>query len=84
MISCNQYDYIEIACLYHIPVRLVTESGQIVEGKAMTTNYDAHRRESIVIATATGETQLPTETLVSMTALIENPHFKDIKFTQVS
>ncbi|MCG9595465.1 Rho-binding antiterminator [Vibrio sp. Isolate25] len=84
MISCNQYDYIEIACLYHIPVRLVMESGQIVEGKAKTTSYDEHRRECIVIVSSTGDRHVPTESLVSMTALIENPHFTEVIFTQVS
>ncbi|MDA0120306.1 Rho-binding antiterminator [Vibrio sp. T11.5] len=83
MISCNQYDYIEIACLYHIPVRLVVESGQIVEGKAKTTRYDEHRRESIVIDSSAGEVDVPTESLVSMTALVANPHFNEIFFTQV-
>ncbi|HFU74774.1 MAG TPA: transcriptional antiterminator, partial [Arcobacter sp.] len=27
MISCHQYDYIEIACMYHYPVALTLKSG---------------------------------------------------------
>ncbi|MBU2898260.1 transcriptional antiterminator [Vibrio pectenicida] len=84
MISCSEYDYIEIACLYQIPIRLVTESAQVFEGKAKTTNYDDHRRECIVIETLCGDIQIPTETLVSMTALINNPHFREIVFQQLS
>ena len=84
MISCSEYDYIEIACLYQIHIRLVTESAQVFEGKAKTTNYDDQRRECIVIDTLCGDIQIPTETLVSMTALINNPHFREIVFQHVS
>ncbi|GLT16654.1 hypothetical protein GCM10007938_04300 [Vibrio zhanjiangensis] len=84
MISCSEYDYIEIACLYQIPIRLVTESAQVFEGQAKTTTYNEQRKECIVIGTQSGDMQIPTETLVSMTALIDNPHFGEIIFQQIS
>ena len=33
-ISCDLYDYIEIACLYKIPVRLELKDGSFIEGNA--------------------------------------------------
>ncbi|MCG7488948.1 Rho-binding antiterminator [Vibrio sp. Of14-4] len=84
MISCSEYDYIEIVCLFRIPIRLVTDSAQVFEGRAKTTNYDHQRRECIVIDTPCGDIQIPTSTLVSMTALTDNPHFSEITFQQIS
>lgn len=40
MISCNQYDYIEIACMYKFPLRLTLVSNQVVEGTAIDTVLD--------------------------------------------
>ncbi len=36
-ISCQSYDYIEIACLHHLRVKLVLHSGESIEGVAQTT-----------------------------------------------
>jgi Rho-binding antiterminator len=37
-ISCQSYDYIEIACMHHYSLRLVLNSGEIIEGIAQTTH----------------------------------------------
>ncbi|WP_246747355.1 Rho-binding antiterminator, partial [Vibrio cholerae] len=29
MVSCSQYDYIELACLFHLPVKLTMKSGEV-------------------------------------------------------
>ncbi|MHC6530164.1 Rho-binding antiterminator [Vibrio sp. V39_P1S14PM300] len=84
MMSCSQYDYIEIACLYHLPVRLKLLNGAIVEGTAVDTTYTTERKEAIVIATSSGHETLPTESLQSMQALAANPHFDQVTFTQIA
>ena len=47
MISCSDYDYIEIVCLYHYPVELTMKSGKIVGGIALDTKRNAAKQECI-------------------------------------
>ncbi|GIU24670.1 Rho-binding antiterminator [Shewanella schlegeliana] len=47
MISCNQYDYIEIVCLYRYPIALKLKSGETINGIALDTTRDAKKRECI-------------------------------------
>lgn len=82
MISCSQYDYVEIACLYKLPLKLALTDGSVVEGTAFDTGYDEHRQEVIILNNADVLTQIPTNTLASMTALTANPHFSHIDFQQ--
>ena len=37
MISCHQHDYIEIACLYRLRLRLTLIDGVSLEGQALDT-----------------------------------------------
>ena len=38
MISCNQYDYIEIACMHNLSIELILKNGDGVCGVATDTN----------------------------------------------
>ncbi len=84
MLSCQDHDYIEIACMYHIPVRLALLSGAIIEGKALDCRYDSARREIMLLKTLTGEQQVETADIKSMQALVINPHFDTIDFIQTA
>nr|WP_261833361.1 Rho-binding antiterminator [Vibrio ishigakensis] len=39
MISCSQYDYIELICLYRYPVKLELKSGSVVTGSALESRF---------------------------------------------
>ncbi|WP_260261088.1 Rho-binding antiterminator [Vibrio intestinalis] len=80
MISCSQYDYLEIACMYKLAIKLVLTDGSIVEGTAFDTGYNSDKQEVIVLKIANELTKIPTETLASITALTANPHFNHIDF----
>lgn len=49
MISCNQYDYIEIACMHHLSIELILKNGDGVCGVATDTKRSANRDECIVV-----------------------------------
>ena len=49
MISCNQYDYIEIACMHHLSVELILKNGDEVCGVVTDTKRNANRDECIAI-----------------------------------
>ncbi|OLQ91606.1 transcriptional antiterminator [Vibrio ponticus] len=82
MISCNQYDYLEIACMYHFPLRLVLLDGSIVEGIASDTGYNTHKQECLIIESNGEPRFIPTEQLKSLRVTIDNPHFSSVEFQQ--
>jgi len=84
MISCAQHDYIEIACLYRMPVRLALRSGEKVTGIALDTGRNGNRDECLKLQVGTGEQWIELERLFSMEALNRNPHFQRVQFQQVS
>lgn len=49
-ISCEQYDYIEIACLFHYSVTVYLNNGNLIEGKAFTTRINQLREEELVLS----------------------------------
>lgn len=80
MISCNDYDYIEIVCLYRYPVRLSLKYGVILEGVAIDTKRNDTRAECIELIIE-GERQLVVlEDITKLTVTKENPHFTEVVF----
>ncbi len=47
MISCNHYDYIEIACMHHLRIELILKNGDSVCGVATDTKRNALKQECI-------------------------------------
>ncbi|TBR42478.1 transcriptional regulator [Marinomonas agarivorans] len=105
MISCQQYDYIEIACLFRLPIELTLHTGEKVSGVAQTTSYNQNKEECLQLTPllltnkqTPKEQQVPKEqqasavqqtnitlvlnTVASMQALEQNPHFDRIDFQQ--
>ncbi|MBO0213558.1 Rho-binding antiterminator [Vibrio sp. Vb2880] len=82
MISCSQYDAIELACVYQFPVAVTLLNGDVVQGIAKGTGYNAERQECLVLQQAECERWVATATLRRMQVLIENPHLSDIHFQQ--
>lgn len=105
MISCQQYDYIEIACLFNLPVELTLSDGRKHRGIAQTTSHitieentvankldkdstaktSKTKEESLLLTAISTNKETITVVLakvVSMQALINNPHFDHISFAQ--
>ncbi|AEE23599.1 MAG: Rho-binding antiterminator [Paraglaciecola chathamensis] len=80
--KCAEQDYIEIACLYKIPIVLTLDNSNKVEGVAKDTAYNEHKEECIVLDTADGELSIALNLIHSMQALKANPHFTLVKFTK--
>ena len=47
--SCEQQDYLELACMRGYELRAVTRDGHIVEGRAIDIRMDDNRNEFLVI-----------------------------------
>ena len=93
MISCDLYDIIEIACMYHFSVELTLKNGECVSGIADTividkevTNKDRQECIRLVDDMQVDEKKspllIPLSTLAFMRALTPNSHFNTIDFDE--
>jgi Rho-binding antiterminator len=80
MMSCSDYDYIEIACMHRYPIRMHLINGEQLEAIAIDTKRNQQKQECIQVE-FNGEHKLVVlDTLQSMEVLVENPHFKEVTF----
>ncbi len=80
MMSCHQYDYIEIACLYHLPVLLVLSNGESIQGVAQDTLRNAAGQECLLLSVDHAKQTVVLDMIKTMQAQIKNPHFDQIEF----
>ena len=80
MISCEQHDYIEIACLYSYRVRLILDSGADLEGTAVDTGRNQSNEECIKIRVGNADNLVVLDSIKTLEVLVENPHFNSVTF----
>ncbi len=80
MMTCDQHDYIEIACTFRLRVRLALAGGEPVEGVALDTRYNHQRQHCLSLQTATGEREVVLDSIQAMVALTDNRHFSEVHF----
>ena len=78
MLSCQQYDYIEIACMYHYPVKLTMKSGTIVQAKALDTARNEDRQECIKVLIDENEKLIILDDIAMLEVTLSNPHFQSV------
>ncbi|WP_371824788.1 Rho-binding antiterminator [Marinobacter sp. MDS2] len=81
MMTCDQQDYIEIACMYRYPIKLVMKSGAVVEGVGLDTAYDEHREECIKVDSKGVVRLIPLDLISSLEVCVDNPNFQRVSFT---
>ncbi|MDD1783659.1 Rho-binding antiterminator [Enterovibrio sp. ZSDZ35] len=80
MIKCSDYDYIEIACLFHYPIKLTLKMGEAIEGIAQDTQRNQAKDECIVLDIQGDHQLIVLDTISAIDVLIENPHFRHVSF----
>lgn len=88
MISCNEYDAIEIVCMHHYPIKINTKNNEVIECIALDTRINSAREECIQVKlkdSANDLEQLKTQLIVlsdivTLTVCRENPHFQVVTF----
>ena len=80
MISCAQHDYVEIACMYKLPVILTLKSGEELEGVAMDTQRNQQREECLKLKTGNDDQLVVLDQIRRMVAVESNPHFDKVDF----
>ncbi|NRA61714.1 MAG: Rho-binding antiterminator [Psychrobium sp.] len=80
MMNCDLHDYIEIACMFNYPVKLIFKSGSMLEGIAIDTQRNKSHEECLKIKVESVETLVPLNDISTMEASVDNPHFQVINF----
>lgn len=80
MITCDQSDYLEIACLYRIPIALNWPDGRRVAGIPLDTGYNEKREECLLMRRGEDQEWVVLSGVQSMLALSENNHFTEVRF----
>ena len=80
MITCQQYDYIEIACMYQFPIILTLNTSEKVEGIAKNTKRNELREECMELFVDGKNILIVLDTIVKLKVSVENPHFSEIIF----
>lgn len=80
MISCEQYDYIEIVCLYHYPIELTMKSGERINGVALDTKRNDQKHECIEMKIDETKQLVILEDISKLTVSVKNPHFSEVMF----
>ncbi|WP_457749238.1 Rho-binding antiterminator [Sulfurimonas sp.] len=82
MISCQHYDYIEIACMYHYTIKLTMKSGAVVEGKAVDTARDTNHQECIKIDVNNVKKLIVLDEIKILESTLKNPYFQTVFLTK--
>ena len=81
VISCDEYDYIEIACMQRYPIKLTLKSAEaLVEGVAIDTQRNKAREECVQIDVNGTIALIVLDDISKLEVCVENPHFKMISF----
>lgn len=80
MISCQDYDYIEIACTYQYAIVLKLRSGEHLDCIAKDTGFNDDRQECIKVEIDGSERLVLLDEITTMQARTNNPHFDLVSF----
>lgn len=80
MITCEQYDYLEMACLFGYQVRVMLRNNQCVVGITSTTQVNAHRQEELVLLIDGHTRSVLIDDLVRLDVLTPNAKFNHVEF----
>ncbi|MBY0500190.1 MAG: Rho-binding antiterminator [Nitrosomonas sp.] len=78
-ISCEQHDFVEVACMYRYRLRLVLKNRLIIEGIAIDIVNSPEKQECLVIDNDS-RVQIELTQLVSMEVLTPNAKFREVIF----
>lgn len=82
MISCHEYDYIEIACMYRYEVKICLMDNTEITGIALDTTRNEKKQECLKLSIKEETKLIVLDHVASLTALTKNLHFETVNFTQ--
>lgn len=79
MISCQQYDYIELACLKRLKVTIEMKDGDVVRGRCENTAI-VDKQECLVLEQESQAVTVLLAEITSISADTDNPYFTTLRF----
>ncbi|MCG9759314.1 MULTISPECIES: Rho-binding antiterminator [Pseudoalteromonas] len=79
MISCQQYDYIELACLKRLKVTIEMKDGDVVRGRCENTAI-VDKQECLVLEQESQAVTVMLAEITSISADTDNPYFTTLRF----
>lgn len=83
MITCQQHDYIEIACLYRYRIIVKLFNGDYITAQAIDTIYNQQKQHCIRLKNDEGFIDVVLNNISQITAIDKNRHFDVVDFTEV-
>ncbi len=81
MISCENYDYVEIVCMFRYPIKVYLKSGNHFQGVALDTQRNYDKEECIKMRGENGESELIVlDSILKLEVCVKNPHFNEVYF----
>lgn len=80
MISCGNYDYIEIVCLFNYPIEITLKSAEVITGKALDTSKNSLGEECIKLFTQDSDLLVELDSIAKLKVTMDNPHFQEVTF----
>ncbi|MDP4489169.1 MULTISPECIES: Rho-binding antiterminator [Pseudoalteromonas] len=79
MLSCQQYDYIELACLKRLAVTIEMKGGEVVRGSCENTAI-VGKQECLVLERENQTVTVVLAEIASISADTNNPYFARLRF----
>ena len=79
-VSCELYDYVEVACLYHHRLRVRTTDGQTLDGIAVDVRADGHGNEFIVMRSPGRELLIRLDAVTTIETLTDDARLGEVRF----
>jgi Rho-binding antiterminator len=79
--SCDLYDYLEIACMRGYRLDIEMKDGSRLVAKALTTRTSSDKEEFLSLETADGQQEVRLDQLLAVTPLDANAQFGRMAFT---
>ncbi|MEQ2354044.1 Rho-binding antiterminator [Pseudoalteromonas piscicida] len=79
MLSCQQYDYIELACLKRLEVTIEMKGGEVVRGNCKNTAI-VDAQECLVLERENQTVTVILAEIASISADNDNPYFTTLRF----
>lgn len=80
MIACALHDYIEAAVVLRLLVRVEMKTGEVFEGIASDVLVNGARKEYLAVKSGDSVVDCVLTEIHKITALTENPNFREIIF----
>ncbi|MFT5806140.1 MAG: Rho-binding antiterminator [Moritella dasanensis] len=78
--KCEQYYYIEIACMYRYLIQLTLRTGAEIIGTGIDTQRNEGREECIKMDIEGKSELIVLDSILTLELKTDNPHFKIVTF----